>query len=466
MRVPYSLIVVDREEISLTRLLLLWTGGLSLCAVGLRDEVFALPVALLVSVTTCVAVMCGRLNVRVWWVYGRVVALAFLGVAFAQVWLFTHLHLDGPWITALLAGYALLGCTVALTQWRGRWCYGAFLVVHVLLVLVLIRNVSVVADVQALLDGGSAALLRGDDPYAITVPGVYGPEHDWIYGPGVLVDDRIMYGYPYLPVPLLFVLPAYVLGDVRLALVLASVLASLLIRYVANDPLGRLAAVLILVMPVSWAMHLKYWVEPVLVLVVAACAVQMHRGRGGALLWFGCFLASKQYAIVHLPYLWLLVRAYGRRAALVALAVPAVLCLVFLVWDPGAFWHSAVEFHLRQPYRYDTVTLTPALERLLGSSPDFLFGPYGLVLGGLVSALISWRCQPRAATLAAGIGLSLAVAVLFSKQGHPNYWGLIGGSLLIAVATSSERLVSPALSPAGSQAPARGRAVRGTDRRR
>jgi hypothetical protein len=409
-----------------------------LCAVGLRDEVFVLPIALLASAGLCVALLCAGVDAEVWWVYGGVLAIAFLGVAFAQFWLYARSHLDASWVPGLLATYSVLGCVAALVQWRNRWTYAAFLVSHLVLVAVLIRSVHVIADVQALIDGGAAALLRGDDPYAITVRGVYGPDRDWNYGPGVLVDGRIAYGYPYFPLPLLLMLPAYVLGDVRIALVLAMLVTSALIHHLASDQLGRLTAVLVLVMPVSWAMHLSYWVEPVLLLLVVVCALSMRREHSGALLWFGCFLACKQYAVVHLPYLWLLAQRYGRRAVLVSLTVPAGLCGVFLIWDPAAFWHSAVEFHLRQPYRHDTVTMTPALERLLGSSPGFLFGPYGLLLGSVVSGLISWRCRPCATTLAVGIGLSLAVAVLFSKQGHANYWGLIGGSLLIAVATHPE----------------------------
>lgn len=428
----------DRGQGSLTRVVLLWTAGIALSAVNLGDEVFFLPLAIFVSTVVCIAMLCMRTHVEVWWVYGAVVAVALLGMGFGQFWMYARSHLDETWQPALVAAYAVLGCVAGLARWRHRWTYVVFLAVHVVLVALLLRSVPVVSDVQALLDGGAAALLRGENPYAITVPGVYGPEHDWNYGPGVLVDGQIMFGYPYLPLPLLAILPAYVIGDVRIALVLALVVTSVLIRHLATDRLGRLAAVLVLVMPVSWAMSLSYWVEPLLLLTVALAAHGMARGRSSAAVWFGCFLASKQFAIVHLPYLWMLVRAHGRRAAVVALAVPAALCLVFLLWDAGAFWHSAVDFHLRQPYRPDTVTLTPALERLLGGSPDFLFGAYGLVLGGGVSALISWRCRPSAATLASGVGLSLAVAVLFSKQGHANYWGLIGGALLIAVATWSE----------------------------
>ncbi|PUA80601.1 hypothetical protein [Nocardioides currus] len=430
-------------QVSLTRLWLLWTAGLALCAVNLRDNVFLLPVALLVSVVVCLVSLCRDTAREVWWMFGAVLVVAFLGVAFVQFWIFASPHLDQPWGPALAVAYAVLGVAGATLQRGGGWAFAAFLAVHVLLVAVLMRSMPVVSDVQALLDGGADALLGGTSPYAITVPGVYDSGHDWIYGPGVLVDGRITYGYPYLPIPLLVVVPAYLLGDVRIAVVLAMVVSAVLVRRLADDRLGRVAAVLLLVMPVSWATSLSYWIEPILLLFVVCLAHALQRGTNRAAFWFGCFLASKQYAVVHLPYLWMLARASGRRAVLVALAVPAVLCSVFFLWDPRAFLHSAVEFHLKQPLRYDTVTLTPALQDVLGDGATFLLGPYGFVLGAAASALVAWRCRPGAATFAAGIGLSLAVSVLFSKQGHPNYWDLIGGALLVAVVTYRESPRTP-----------------------
>lgn len=412
---------------------------MAMCALSLGDNVFVLPTVLLLGVVVSACLLCmPRSAPSVWWPITLVISVLSMVLALVPLWLFIPTVITSTWSPLLLAIYFAAAVLAGLVPWRHGWTYSAFMAVHVLLVGLVMQDLPVIADVQVLLEGGVDALLHGQDPYDITVPAVYEAKLDWIYGPGVLVDGRITYGYPYLPVPLLFVVPAFLLGDVRVALVLAMVATSWLIKRLAGDQLGRLCAVLVLILPVSWAMQLSYWVEPVLLLWVALMAFSMSRGRFAVAVWFGFFLASKQFAVVHLPYLWMLMRVHGRRAVWGALAVPAALCLVFLIWDPAAFWHSAVEFHLRQPYRYDTVTLTPALERLLGSSPDFLFGPYGLILGGLLSMFIAWRCLPSGSVMSAGIGLSLAVTVLFSKQGHPNYWGLIGGALLVAVASWSE----------------------------
>ena len=424
--------MAERGRVSLTRLMLLWTAALALCSLAIGENVVLLPAALLVSVLVCLGLLVTGCEPDVPASCGVFVVACVLVVAYIQ-----FLNFAGGWVPLLLVAYAGLGLAACLSRRLPRATLAAFLALHLVLVALLLTTLPMVSDVQALMDGAASALVRGVDPYAITVPGVYGPDHDWVYGPGVLRDGRIQYGYPYLPVPLLVVLPAYLLGDIRLALVAATVLTSWIIATLATDRLGRVAAVMVLVMPVGWAVQINYWVEPVLLLAVALTSAALVRRTSAAALWFGCFLASKQYAIIHLPLLWMLARRSGKRGVLTALAVPLVLCSAFFLWDPSAFWHSAVEFHLRQPYRPDTVTLTPLLERLFGNSPDVLFGPYGLVLGSGVSALISWRCRPSPATFSAGIGLSLAVAVLFSKQGHANYWGLIGGALLIAVATSA-----------------------------
>lgn len=420
---------------SLQRLTLLATACLSLCATQLGENVFALPMILLALVVGCLVTVCARRDVRVWSVYAWVVAVVALCVGFGQFWFFARSHLEGgAWLPVVATAYSMVGAWAALSsRWQGR-TYVLFLAVHLFLLAILVHEVPIYSDVRALVDGAADALLHGADPYDITVPAVYSSELDWIYGPGVLVDGRITFGYPYLPVPLLVLLPAFVLGDLRLALVLATVLTSWLLRRMATDWVGRLCAVLVLVMPVSWWGQLNFWIEPILVLWVALMASSLTRNTRQAPMWFGLLLASKQFAVVLLPLLWSFSRLGGRKALVVALGIPAVLCSAFFVWDPGAFYHSAVEFHLTQPYRPDTVTLTPAFERLLGRRPSWLEGPYGFALGAGVSLLVSWRCRPSASTMAAGVALSLAVSVLFSKQGHVNYWALIGGALLVAVA--------------------------------
>ena len=72
-------------------------------------------------------------------------------------------------------------------------------------------------------------ILKGTNPYTITFPDVIGAE--W-YGPGVSVNGRLRFGYPYMPLTLLMSLPGYlVAGDVRCSHLAAMVGAAALIAY-------------------------------------------------------------------------------------------------------------------------------------------------------------------------------------------------------------------------------------------
>ena len=71
-------------------------------------------------------------------------------------------------------------------------------------------------DVHVFLDDSLHALIGGRNPYGITFPNYYPPtEAGAYYGPGVVVGDRIVFGFP--SGTLVAALPGYLLGDVRLS---------------------------------------------------------------------------------------------------------------------------------------------------------------------------------------------------------------------------------------------------------
>ena len=83
-----------------------------------------------------------------------------------------------------------------------------------------------------------AALLAGVDPYAITFPNPY-PTGAY-YGPGMVVDGRLTFGFVYPPLSVfLSVLGEWIGGDVRYAQLGAMTLAAAFMAYTRRGPARR-----------------------------------------------------------------------------------------------------------------------------------------------------------------------------------------------------------------------------------
>src|SRR5262249_45456317 len=140
------------------------------------------------------------------------------------------------------------------------------------------------------------ALARGEDPYAISYPNVFGPDVDFFYPPGVLKDGRVFTGYPYPPLPMMLTTPAHLmLGDVRYAHLAAILCASALIATIRRDRIGLLFGALFLFLPPGIYVLQWSWIEPLSALFLVQtlyCGLRKPR-----LTWLplGLFLASKQY---------------------------------------------------------------------------------------------------------------------------------------------------------------------------
>jgi Glycosyltransferase family 87 len=327
---------------------------------------------------------------------------------------------------------ALLGGTRA-----SRVGFAALLAIHTVLLLVDFEVHLQIMDVQVFLDEGIDALLSGVNPYSVTFTNVFDAEHtDLYYGPGVVEGGRVLYGFPYLPTTLLLDIPGRLLGEVRFVHLGALLATAVLIRHLATDRTGRAMAVLLLSAPVSRVVVNAYWVEPLLGLLLALTVWSMLRGRPG---WtgiaLGLLLASKQYLVVAAPSVLALVRGPARRSFVVAAATAMAVVVPFLAWDPAGFWRAVVQWQFVQPFRDDAMSLLPGLEDVFGDLPGWFIAGPSLVLGLLVSALVAWRTRPGPTALALGMGLSLLLTVLFSKQAFPNYFGFIGTVLALAVTT-------------------------------
>ena len=107
-----------------------------------------------------------------------------------------------------------------------------------------------------------------ENPYAIDFPDPYAAKNLPFYGKGLAVGGRLMFGYPYLPVLLLLVIPAYLAGDIRYAHIAAILIAAVLMHRIATDTIGRLAATLFLFTPWIFKLEELGWTDAFTVLFV------------------------------------------------------------------------------------------------------------------------------------------------------------------------------------------------------
>ena len=346
--------------------------------------------------------------------------------------------LGGKPVAASVAVLALLVavvCALVLPGARGWLGWMAVMATSAGVVIARLPGFRGRIDVEFLLDDAIAAMLSGTSPYAITVANIYDAhESSVVYGPGVLQDDRVGFGYPYLPAPLLLDTPAYLLGDVRWMHLFAMAITSAVAFHLASDVIGRLAALALAVSPQSAALVSWFWVEPVIIALLALTVWSWSRGARWMFVPLGLFFASKQYAVSYLPALWSVLRDRGLRALVAAGILGSVLVGVFLAWNPHAFVRSVVEFHLKQPFREDALSLLPGLTQIFGPLPSWLQG-VSVLVGFATSILIAWRTKPGPTAFALGVGLSLLVTIVLSKTAFLNYFAVAAAAMLLAVVT-------------------------------
>ncbi|HZW89218.1 MAG TPA: hypothetical protein VFF12_09085, partial [Myxococcaceae bacterium] len=123
------------------------------------------------------------------------------------------------------------------------------------------------------------------------------------------------------------------------------------------------------------------------------------------------------------------------RVVLGAVLLAAALTLPFLLWDPHAFFRSTVLFHLAQPFRPDSLSFAALFAWARGGKAPPTTVP-SLILTGLGMLWALRRCRPTPAGFAAGSALVIFSLLAWSKQSHCNYYDLVIGLLVCAVAAA------------------------------
>lgn len=307
------------------------------------------------------------------------------------------------------------------------------------LVCLLTFHASDTVDVKLFVNGGLDALAAGRSPYGITVENIYPPAlAELFYGPGVVQGDRVNYGFPYLPALLLVDLPVHLfVGAVWMHL--AAMTAAVLLAWrLASDRLGIAAVMMLALSPSLPFLLVNYYVEPLMIGMFVLVVWAMRRSRKFAVIGgLALFFASKQYAVFYVPALWSVARWGGWRVVLSATCLGALIVGVFVLMDPLAFWRSAVELQLIQPFRDDSLSVLPSIKDALGEPPAWMLVLLTL-LGLAVSALVAARTRPGPTSFALCVGLGLLASVLFAKQAFANYYLLCGAALLLAGITWPE----------------------------
>lgn len=305
-------------------------------------------------------------------------------------------------------------------------------------------------DVFAEVQGSSAALLHGQNPYAQTYSVFLGwvPGQSWPNGQGVFGSAALCYG----PMVVLLSVPARLLGDVRLTVLILNVaiLAAILVWARRGTGSHRLAPTL----TALWAaspfvpfMVLTEWTDSFCVAGLAWWLVLRERHRGWATLVLTLGLASKPSVLLLMVPLLFWTREARRELIWAAVATVAIVA-PFAIWTgiPQFLYDTAFVFG-DLPVRPDGVTFD-GLAAILGHA----FLPGGVLFVGIAIAVAVFTLRrPRdyGSLLAGGAGL-LIVVCFFGKQAFLNYYFIAAMAMLLVVGSGSLRprdAISSPLSP-------------------
>lgn len=287
------------------------------------------------------------------------------------------------------------------------------------------------------------AFLDGKNPYALTMPDIYG--HSQFYGPGLLQNGRVMVGFPYPPLSLFLATAAHVAsGDYRWANLLAIALSAPLIAGAGRTRLAAVAACVLLFTPRAFFVLEQGWTDAYAVFFLALvvfAAVRWPRAMPYAL---GLLFAIKHYLILSAPLVILLMPGPFRWRALWPIAwksaaVAAVFTLPMALWDPAAFYRDLVGFQALQPFRMDALTVLSWYPQTTGTTtpPSTAFGFIAFLV---VTALALWRAPRTPAGFAFSVAISFLFFFAFSKQAFANYYFFIIGSFCVALGAVTKRL--------------------------
>jgi hypothetical protein len=318
---------------------------------------------------------------------------------------------------------------------------------------------------------GGDLLLHGHDPYGHDYRDS-GLERFYTFdgtrSPRVLRKEVALDHYAYFPGTLITaaawrLLPAP-FDDYRLFVLLCT-LATLAAALAFRAPLGWRLALGALIVANPIAVRSAWFGQndaPSILLLVLAFALVTRRRWGWAAASLAGAVLLKQFALVALPFIALILVKQGatrpelRRAALVFAGVVVAGVLPFFLWNPGAFWDDTVKYGAGT-YKIVGYGLSAILVRIgviADREGSYPFALFALVLWlPLTVWLLVAQWRTRELWLgAAGFAVSI-LGLMFIGRTFNNYyviWPLMGAT--IAALMAGGELGTPGRSPPASGA--------------
>lgn len=188
-------------------------------------------------------------------------------------------------------------------------------------------------DMQA-----AKAILNGEDPYGH----LYSNIPDQLITPGA---DRV---FAYLPFTALYLIPFYLLGDVRYGFLLADVIIAVSL-YLFGGRYCRLASLVFLLLPFTLILSTLYLNNSIIAIAFLSIflLLEMKGKRYLHSIFLGLALASIQFTWLIFPFLSYYLISRGKlKAVLLSLAVAASLILPFVIIGVNDFLYDTLFFQL------------------------------------------------------------------------------------------------------------------------
>jgi hypothetical protein len=382
--------------------------------------------------------------------FGRSAAVAIivlaLGLTFQIALLLGNapgIYMRTPWwsetnVRVILALAALLvGVSSGNGRWARRLTVPILLGSHALLAYWTVQaSPQPYIDVFAWHEQAFAALAAHHNPYAITMPNIYGSTQ-W-YAVGLATPTQVLVGFPYPPLSFMIGWLGHWFGDYRFTNVVASSAAGAFMAYSRPGPVATAAASIFWFSPRLLFVLEQGWTEPQVIALLSATVFVACRARALLPWMLGLLLSIKQYTIFVVPFAFLLQERPSLRAYLSlvgkAFAIAAVLTLPWALWNLRAFFDSVVAFQYKQPFRADSLSYL-AWSAVAGT-PSL-----PLSTGFLMLVPIGTLALVRAARTPSGFAGSCALVFIaffaFAKQAFCNYYMLVIGALCCAAASAA-----------------------------
>jgi hypothetical protein len=344
---------------------------------------------------------------------------------------------DVLFFAGLAAAAVVAGGIFSNSPVLGKLQLPALLAIHFLLGIWLIKASPMPQiDVLVFQRDSIAALLHGNNPYAITFPDIYGSSP--FYGPGLSRAGKLQFGFPYPPLSLFLAMPGQLLaGDFRYSQLAAMTLSGGLMAYSRPGAVSPAAAAVFLFTPRVFFVLEEAWTEPFVVLLLALTVFLACRAPKFVPYGLGLFFAVKQYLLLVAPLVVLLIpREAQRRERIRWLAkvvvTAAVVTLPLMVVNVPKFVWNVLTLQVYQPFRTDALSY-PSWWVAQGGQP-ITWIAFVVIIPTLV--LVLWKAERGPAGFALGVALVLFVFFAFNKQAFCNYYYFVIGALCTTLAAS------------------------------